>query len=84
MDPPVPINTLSPHGRSDPECLLLLIPDKPEPPAQRGEGWMDGQGEGEERKRRRWAEIRVGGIEGGGEVVRRGIERARERNLRFL
>lgn len=39
--PPVPINTLSPHGRSAPECLFLLIPDKPEPPAQRGEGWMD-------------------------------------------
>ncbi|GAA6078012.1 uncharacterized [Tachysurus ichikawai] len=41
VDPPVPINTLSPHRRSAPECLSLLIPDKPEPPAQRGEGWTD-------------------------------------------
>lgn len=49
VDPPVPINTLSPHGRSAPECLSLLIPDKPEPPAQRGEGWTDRVKERRER-----------------------------------
>lgn len=63
--PSVPIKTLSPHGCSAPECLSLLIPDKPEPPAQRGEGWMDRTRETTERGgggRKPRAE-RVGGIE---------------------
>lgn len=63
--PPVPICTLSPHGRSAPECLSLLIPDKPEPPAQRGEGWMDRAKERRERGGggQRPESERVGGIE---------------------
>lgn len=47
---PSSYNTLSPHRRSAPECLSLLIPDKPEPPAQRGrEGWTDRVKERRER-----------------------------------